>query len=124
MAQLGTKGFDNFTLDLYYVSFNNLFLVPTFHMLLYGVVKSFWSHAFVASYEVLSTKAKKLMTQRSGGIIITDDFTSRYSDIVKHNKNWKIHDWLNWVDIWGNFILKGIELKGTIPTDKQRAAIP
>ena len=39
---------------LQYTSYNNLFLVPTYHMLLYGVVKGFWGRALQPSNGVIS----------------------------------------------------------------------
>lgn len=41
----GIKGWDIFTKNLVYVCYTNLFVLPTYHMLLYGVVKGFWNKA-------------------------------------------------------------------------------
>lgn len=50
----GVKGYDMFTQLLPYTCYNNLFLVPTYHMLLYGVVKGFWTRALQPSNAVIS----------------------------------------------------------------------
>jgi hypothetical protein len=57
---------------------------------------------------VISTGAKRIIKERSGGMIITDDFNSRYADIVDHKLNWKMYDWLTWVDVWAGFILMDV----------------
>ncbi len=51
-------------------------------MLLYGIVKGFWTNALVTRYSVLSTRDKRLMQERSAGMVETSDFNSRYADIV------------------------------------------
>lgn len=45
-------------------------------------------------------------------MIQTDDFNGRYGDIVEHSLNWKIYDWLAWVDVWAQFILRGVTMNG------------
>lgn len=49
-------------------------------------------------------------------MIHTDDFNSKYADVVEHKLNWKMYDWLTWVDVWAGFILMDIKLKGEIPS--------
>ena len=41
-------------LRLPYVLFNNLFVLPTYHILLYGVLKTFWRYALNADNRMLS----------------------------------------------------------------------
>ena len=86
----GIKGRDIFSMNLPYVSYNNLYLVPTHHLLLYGIVKSFWDTAL--NSDMLDSKDKKIMKARAFGIKNTDDFNARYSDIVDNYKNWKMYD--------------------------------
>lgn len=81
LKTLGIKGQDMFTAMLPYTSYNNLYLVPTYHMLLYGVVKGFWSRALVPANGILSASDRALMQARAAGMVQTDDFNSRYSDI-------------------------------------------
>lgn len=85
-------------------------------MLLYGVVKGFWHTALQARSHVLSSANKRKMSERSAGMIETSDFNSKYADITVHYKNWKIYDWLAWVDVWSNFILMDVTLHGVTPT--------
>lgn len=49
-------------------------------------------------------------------MVETSDFNSKYADITVHYKNWKIYDWLAWVDVWANFILMDVTLHGVTPT--------
>lgn len=58
-----------FTQMLPYTSYNNLFLVPTYHMLLYGVVKGFWSRALQPANGVISYTDRGLMQKRAGGVV-------------------------------------------------------
>lgn len=97
-----------FTTNLPYVSYNNLFVVPTYHCLLYGVIKKFWTLAFQRGNNILKKQDEDLIRARAVGMIGTNDFNSRYSCIVEHKANWKLYDWHSWADVWSNFILFGI----------------
>jgi hypothetical protein len=48
-------------LALPYVSYNDLFALPTYHMLLYGVLKTFWKYALNADNKVLSRASLKII---------------------------------------------------------------
>lgn len=61
---------------------------------------------------MLTTADRRMMSNRSAGMIETSDFNSKYADIIVHYKNWKIYEWLAWVDVWSNFILMGVTLHG------------
>lgn len=103
----GTKGHDIVTAHLPYVSFNNIYTLPTYHMLLYGVLKRFWVGA-VKRTVVLSSAQKNLIAGRQGGLVSTNDFNSRYSNIFDNVNNWKISEWLAWADVWSLFLLTGV----------------
>ncbi len=110
----GVKGQCQLTKQLWYTSYNNLFTIPTYHLLLHGVLRSFWSHA-LSDRSVISGADRKIMESRSDGVITTSDFNSRYSDITKNHTNWKMYDWLTWADVWSNFVLLGITIHGDMP---------
>ena len=61
-----------FSKFLPYVSPSNLYVVPTYHALLYGVVHKFWSMAFKGS-KILTGAQKKTIKERKGVVIATDD---------------------------------------------------
>ena len=111
----GCKDIDIFSRHLPYISFNNLFVLPTYHMLLYGVLKKFWETAAKGTV-VLSSHSKQVIRGRAGNIVSTNDFNSRYSCILDNLANWKISEWLAWADVWSTYILMGIPLEGVIPT--------
>lgn len=115
LSAYGVKGFDVFSRYLPYVSPTNLYVLPTYHLLLYGVIRKFWSLA-VDGTKILAASHKKTIKERAGGIVATDDHQSLYSCIFSNYKNWKIYEWLAWVDFWANYVLKDIELRGTLPT--------
>ncbi len=99
-----------------YTSFNNLHTLPTFHMLLHGVLRKTWSMLLATTtYKVLTGRQVSKMRQREPGIILTDDFNNQYSDITKQWSSWKLYDWLTWADVWSVCILDGIEFNAVMP---------
>ncbi len=72
LGAYGVKGVDVFSKYLPYVSPTNLYLVPTYHCLLYGVTRKFWSQALEGT-KVLTRAKKDLIASRAGGIVATDD---------------------------------------------------
>ena len=105
----GVKGVCDLTERLWYASYNNLFTIPTYHLLLHGVLRSFWGHA-LSDRRVISSADKKIMEKRSDGVVTTSDFNSRYSDITSNYTNWKMYDWLTWADVWSNFVMLGLTI--------------
>ena len=124
LKHFGIKGHDIFTNMLPYVLYNNLFVVPTYHCLLYGVMKRFWTMALKRQHHVVDKKSEDIMKARASGMVGTDDFNARYSCIVQHKANWKLYDWHSWADVWANFILHGITLNGQVPTRVQMPPLP
>jgi hypothetical protein len=116
LRHFGIKGQDMFTKQLPYIMYNNLFVVPTYHCLLYGVVKKLWTMALTPSNGMIDRASLNKIKARAGGVVTTDDFNARYSCIVRHHANWKIYDWHTWADVWSNFVLDGIRMNGTVPT--------
>lgn len=103
--------------------YNNIYVIPTFHLLLHGVVKTFWKRVLtpakcktLSGIEVLNADDKSLMKKRGKGFSLTDDQGGRYACILKHVLAYHISDWITWTDVWAPCILLGITLKGEIPT--------
>lgn len=68
------------TSTLPYVSYNNIFVVPTFHLLLHGVVKTFWKRIVtpgksvtLSGLPVLRAEDKQKIKKRGKGFSLTDD---------------------------------------------------
>lgn len=114
LRSYGVHGWPAIMAFLPYVSYNNLMTVPTYHMLLHGVLKALWSIMLVTSNKVLTARDKAAMTRRAAGLVLTNDFDNSYSDIVGNWKTWKIYDWMTWADVWYAFIMDGITLRGTV----------
>lgn len=97
LQHFGIKGYDVFTRHLVYTNFNNLYVLPTYHLMLHGVVRGYWKRALEARYGVLSADDRYVMTERGGGFVPTDDH-SKYADVCRHNKTFKLSEWLSWTD--------------------------
>ena len=79
-----------FTKRLPYVSFNDLFVLPSYHELLYGVMRKIWELACDGAV-VMKKPEKDLIKARAWGMVPTNDFNSVYSCIFDNRKNWKIY---------------------------------
>jgi hypothetical protein len=91
----------------HYVDPNNLWIVPTAHAALLGVMKLFLSVVFrdtagvpqhVLPRWIMRAVNRKLMTQRAGHIILTNDFNRPYRDVVKNRGNWVMEDYLHFLE--------------------------
>lgn len=94
-----------------YTSFNDLFVLPTYHLLLHGVLRNFWDFALKASNGILSKKDRDAMSLRQPGVIGTSDFGRRYTDVVTTFGTWTMSDWLAFADVRYKFICKDIRFK-------------
>ena len=72
----------------------------------------------------MSARKKDIMRKRTSGVILTDDFNNRYSDITQHLSTWKMYDFLTWADVWAAFITKDIVLEGLLPEEHERYKAP
>ena len=86
-----------FTKHLVYTRFKNLYVLPTYHLMLHGVVQGYWKKALESKFGILTTDDKLKMTERGGGYVPTDD-TVKYADICKHSKTYHLSEWLEWTD--------------------------
>uniref|UniRef100_A0A383VXT3 LysM domain-containing protein n=1 Tax=Tetradesmus obliquus TaxID=3088 RepID=A0A383VXT3_TETOB len=110
---LGCHGTSPLVAALWYVDYNNLFIVPIAHAGLLGAIKSFWSlllaptaKAADRQWYTLSGHAKQLMAQRAAHLTPTCDFGRPYTDIVSKKGNWTMEDWLHWTETWSVYITK------------------
>ena len=49
---------------LEYISYNDLFVLPTYHMLLYGVLRTFWKFALNADNKIVTRAHLRMMGAR------------------------------------------------------------
>lgn len=103
-----------------YTSYNNLFYVPVAHALLYGVVRSFARFIFkkvkdlsslgVKKDYILTNTVRKVIQKRAPFMAVSTDFGRKYRDVIKHHNNYKIEDWLHFVETFSHYIF----LPGTL----------
>lgn len=124
LPRFGVKGVCLATELLRYTSYNNLFVVPSYHMLTHGVLKRCWLEFLAGSNSMITSTEKRTMHSRAPGIKITNDQTKTYSCITKNMANWKIHEWISWADVYSVFILHDITIDGQVPTPAQAPKLP
>lgn len=105
LPRFGVKGMCRATTVLKYTSYNNLFVVPTYHMLTYGVLKRSWTEFLAGSNNIISKHDRGVMASRASGMKKTNDQKQDYSCITVNSKNWQINEWIGWADVYATFIL-------------------
>lgn len=116
LPKYGIKGYCPI-LSLPYVSYNNIMVVPTYHMLLYGILNKFWNTVLsTQAPRVLSRESLKIMDGRVAGLVRTNDFKNPYNNIVHRGSKWKLYDWTAWAEVWFYFVMQGLTLEGVLPT--------
>ena len=112
----GSKGLSIIPFILPYVDYNNLFVVPVAHVLLYGLVASFINYILRdgnqgPDYPVLNSATRKTIQQRGSGIGVTSEFGRRYKDVIKYKGSYRMEDWLHFATTFSNFLF----FEGTLP---------
>lgn len=112
----GSKGLSIIPFILPYVDYNNLFVVPVAHVLLYGLVASFINYILRdgnqgPDFPVLNSATRKTIQQRGSGIGVTSEFGRRYKDVIKYKGSYRMEDWLHFTTTFSNFLF----FDGTLP---------
>lgn len=131
-SQEGCNGISVLPQLLPYVSYNNLWVAPVIHMLLYGVVSDFWRHSLqvkgsksqvaiqraeltgdtaglaATSVGVLSAEQKRLISSRAAHIQLTTDFGRAYRDVVEHFNSYKMEELLHFVECIAPIVLRDV----------------
>ncbi len=122
---MGARGQCIITAMLPYTSFNNLFVVPVAHALLYGVVKSFICFIFqkvddlkkvVDPQLIVKSRERQLIRSRSPFMGVTTDFGRKYKCVLKYHNSYRMEDFLHFVESFSYFIF----LPGTLPEGLHR----
>ena len=84
---------------------NHLFIVPVCHSLLYGVakdlLKAFFGGLLLALEWNCSSNAKRVMSRRAEGIILTSEFNRPYRDVVKFHASWTMEEYMTFIlTVW------------------------
>lgn len=100
------------TTRLTYASFNNIYVLPVFHLLLRGVLRDFWVDALRvgSNLGLLSKATKEELVRRGPGVVRTSEFSNKYKNIVKHYSDLKMADWLAFADAMATCMLQGMML--------------
>lgn len=64
------------------------------------------------------------MSARQPGIIQSQAYNGRYSDVVNTSQTWTLYDWLTFADAWFFFICMGLEFSGETGVRKSVFAPP
>jgi hypothetical protein len=105
-----------------YTDYNNVWVVPVAHALLYGVAKDFVAHLLRApglsesmgaknlpqGADFISLEDRRTMRERVKYVHVTSDFGRRYKCIVQYMNSYKLEDWLHFVEVFGFAIFRGI----------------
>jgi hypothetical protein len=105
----GCKGSSFVINQIPYASYNNLWVVPVAHCILYGVVSDFCKYLFCDSPDskdpyVVQPAERKLISARENHVRLPTDAGRPYRDIVKNVNNFKIEEWLHFVETFSAYI--------------------
>lgn len=117
-TKLGVHGLSLLVAALPYVDYNNLWLVPTGHSLLYGVVKSFVNHIFrqhekfKADHQyppdVIPHKGRSTIRKRANDIHVPSEFGRQYRCVETYRGSYKMEEWLHFVDTFSPYIFQDV----------------
>jgi hypothetical protein len=115
-SALGCRGVSVFPATLDYVDYNNFFVVPLFHCLLYGVVRTFFQAVISKGrkgeerpWYRATSKQLKMMLGREGTnakrcMSAVGEYSKGPESIVKRMGNFTMDDWLHWVVTWSTHV--------------------
>jgi len=115
-SELGCKGMSFFINKVHYLSYNNFFIVPIAHALLYGVVKKFIEHLFrpirvdesgVLPWDIIPQDKRKDIERRAKDVHVPSDFGKTYRDIKQYKNGYTMEEWLHFVETFLAYILQG-----------------
>lgn len=118
----GCRGVSIVCKMLPYVSYNNLWIIPVAHALLYGLVKELVCHLLRApkfkecdaarnldpGEDFIDSKGRKLMEARAKHIHVTSDFGRSYKCVLKYMNSYKLEDWFHFVETFSPYIFRGV----------------
>lgn len=120
-SSYGTHGVSVIPEILEYTSYNNLFVVPVAHSLLYGVIDNFVAHLLRPlpkedrnlrqsdlGHDIISAENRAIMKKRAQHVRVTSDFGRRYKCLILYRKSYKIEDWLHFVEVFSAYIFNDI----------------
>jgi len=95
-----------------YCSYNNTYLIPVAHTLLFGVVASFICCLLrnpAGSYggTSLTQEARKTIEERGKHVGAASDFGRKYKDVIKYHNSFTMEDWLHFVLAYSHFVFMG-----------------
>ncbi|BDA51631.1 hypothetical protein COCOBI_19-1870 [Coccomyxa sp. Obi] len=95
-----------------YADYNNIWIIPMSHALIYGAVKLVWrlrltgpSKGVPAAWCYLPKINRQIMADRASHLTMTRDFGRSYRDIVDKHKQWTMEEWIHFVESWSPYIL-------------------
>eukprot|EP00798_Chlamydomonas_sp_ICE-L_P001205 gene1205-32547_t len=98
-----------------YVDYNNFFLVPVAHALLFGVVKGFVKHLYRpipkavndCPKDALSNPVRSLIASRKDDTRVTSEMGRPYKCIGTNRGYYTMEDWLHFVETYSAYVFQG-----------------
>lgn len=104
----GAKGLSVIHYMLPYCDYNNLFIVPVAHVLLYGLVASFISYILKDGCKhQLSSATRKIITERGKDIGVTSEFGRSYKDVIQYKGSYRMENWLHFTLVFSHYLFMG-----------------
>jgi hypothetical protein len=108
--------------ELRYTSYNNLWLLPLAHALLYGIIKTLIAHLLRPTKEkeskramllldgadFLDLSARRIMEERGKHVCVPSDYGRQYKCVVQYHNSYKMEDWFHFVESFSAYILDGL----------------
>jgi hypothetical protein len=117
----GCHGLSSIVEFLPYVDYNNVWIVPVGHCLLFGVTSNFIAHAFrqgkrrknPGDYDrdMVPHATRDLIEKRGKHLTVPSDFGRKYKSILRYQGSYTMEDWLHFVEAFSPYLFS----PGTLP---------
>lgn len=104
-----------------YVDYNNVWIVPVGHCLLFGVTSNFIAYAFRQGKRLSNPNAyapnmvphatRDLIERRGKDLTVPSDFGRKYKSIIQYRGSYTMEDWLHFVEAFSPYLFS----PGTLP---------
>jgi hypothetical protein len=119
---IGCHGYSIFRSMLPYIDYANLFVLPLWHAMLYGLVKNFFETILEGSgvnaeWYVVTKEARDRMKAKEGLVRAVSEYTNTFESILGTKRSYFTMDqWLHFVLTWSTFVF-GSKTDGILHAD-------
>jgi hypothetical protein len=110
----GCHGMSPFIRKLPYADYNNLWIVPIGHNLLFGVVASFVGHVLrqekkqrmLNDYaaDIVPHQRRTVIDERGRHLFVTSEFGRKYKSVLQYRGSYTMEDWLHFVLVFSSYV--------------------